>query len=100
MWKKLTSWFSGSSTPESPHPGPPEDPPPAPGWEAIEDACSALYPGQQPYEWSHRGVHAMHDLRPVPENPLEAVRIYAAPDHWHYVGFGLSELFATEPTDQ
>ena len=100
MWKKISAWFAGSSAPEAPAPAPPEELLPAPGWDALHDALAAVYPEQIPYEWAHRGVHAMHDLRPVPENPLEVVRIYAAPDHWHYVGFGLSELFETEPTDQ
>lgn len=71
-------------------------PPPAPGWEAIEKAFGNLYPGQRPRWWEHQGVHRMHDLKDPPENPLEAVAIYDAGAFWHYVSFGMSDLFAKE----
>ncbi len=76
---------------------PPDDPPPALGWEAIEKAFGAVYPDQRPAWWEHRGVHAMYDLKTPPENPLEAVAIYDGGTFWHYVSFGLSDLFGQRP---
>lgn len=83
---------------KSVQPPPPEAlPPPAPGWEAIEKAFGALYPGPPPRWWEHHGVHCIHDLNDPPENPLEAVAIYDAGAFWHYVSFGLSDLFGLKP---
>lgn len=76
--------------------GPPEPPPPAPGWDSIEKAFARLYPGQKPRHWAHNGVHRMHDLQNPPENPLDGVSIYDGGAFWHYVGFGLSDLYAKE----
>lgn len=73
-----------------------EPPPPALGWEAIEKAFGDLYSGQRPRWWEHHGVHRMHDLKRPPENPLEAVAIYDGGSFWHYVSFGMSNLFAKE----
>jgi hypothetical protein len=35
-------------------------------------------------------------LKNPPENPLEAVAIYDGGSFWHYVSFGMSDLFAKE----
>lgn len=74
----------------------PEPPPPAPGWDSIEKAFARLYPGQKPRHWAHNGVLRMHDLQNPPENPLDGVSIYDGGAFWHYVGFGLSELYTKE----
>lgn len=42
----------------------------------------------------------MHDLRVPPENPLDGVSIYDAGSFWHYVSFGLSDLYAEEPREE
>ena len=71
------------------------DEPPEPlGWRAIEDAFENLYPNQTPVHIAHNGVMAMDDLRRPPENPLDGISIYDAGAFWHYVGFGLTELYA------
>jgi suppressor of fused len=58
-----------------------------PGWEAIDSALRGLYPGVEPL---HLGTQVLWaDGGP---DPLDAVQIYPRPDHWHIVGFGLSEL--------
>lgn len=67
----------------------------APGWAAIQDACDELYPNQpDPVQWSPQ-------LPPgLGSDVLSAVSIYRAEHpawHYHYVTFGLSELF--EPKD-
>jgi suppressor of fused len=76
-----------------------ETPAPAPGWDAIEEAFEHLYPGQVLRLWEHHGVHRMHDLANPPANPLEAVRIYDGGTFWHYVSFGLSDLYRKESAD-
>ena len=73
-----------------------EENPSAPGWEAIDAAFARLYPPERKRHWAHNGVHRMHDLNNPPENPLEGVNIYDAGTFWHYVGLGLSDLFAKE----
>jgi hypothetical protein len=70
--------------------------PPAPGWDAIDSAFDALYPGQKPKHWAHKGVKRMHDLRNPPENPLDGVSVYDGGSFWHYVTYGLSELYEKE----
>jgi hypothetical protein len=78
---------------ESPPQGPPS---PAPGWDALEKAFAALYPGRSPKWWEHNGVHRMHERRDPPENPLEAVALYDSGSFWHFVSFGMSDLYAKE----
>jgi suppressor of fused-like protein len=70
--------------------------PPAPGWDAIEQAFAKVYPDQRAMQWTHQGVMRMHDLRDPPENPFDAVNIYDAGTFWHYVSFGMSELYEKE----
>jgi len=84
-----------TATPEVP----PEPAPPAPGWDAIESAFAELYPGQKARHWAHNGVMRMHDLRNPPENPFDGVSIYDGGSFWHYVSFGLSDLYARESND-
>jgi Suppressor of fused protein (SUFU) len=81
-------------------PPPVDAPAQAPGWAAIEKAFAALYPGSPPKWWEHNGVHAMHDLNNPPENPLEAVALYDAGPFWHFVSFGLSDLFGARPNEE
>ncbi len=73
---------------------------PALGWDAIESAFAALYPGQKARHWAHNGVMRMHDLRNPPENPFDGVSIYDGANFWHYVSFGLSDLYAKESNDE
>jgi len=72
---------------------------PAPGWDALAKAFAELYPGQAPKWWEHNGVHRMHERRNPPENPLEAVALYDAGPFWHFVSFGMSDLYAKESAD-
>lgn len=80
----------GSKTPSS------EENPPAPGWNVIEDVFRKHYVEQAPKWWEHKGVHRMNDLYNPPENPLEAVAIFDSKSFWHYLSFGMSDLFAKE----
>ena len=69
---------------------PPTDPDAkAPGWDAISREFARLYPRQEPI---HRA--------PIPGlafgGGLQGVSAYRAPDHWHFVTYGLSELWTKE----
>ena len=70
--------------------------PDAPGRDAIARTLDALYEGRQPrtYEnanpWSRGG-----------DDPLDAISVWerAAPiRHWHYVSYGLSDLYTKKST--
>ncbi len=58
------------------------------GLEALDAALGALYPGVEPAGWESL-------LRSDAGNadPLDEVRCYRCGDHWHYVTFGLTELY-------
>jgi hypothetical protein len=80
--------------------GAPAPPLPPLGWEAIERAFAQLYPEQKAKHWAHGGVRRMHDLDTPPQNPLEGVSVYDASSFWHYVSFGLSDLYEkTSPSE-
>jgi len=69
----------------------------SPGWDAISAALDRLYPGQEPKHYATLvkwmlggpdpldGVSAWKRLSPVP--------------HWHFMTYGLSELYAKESDD-
>ena len=61
----------------------------APGWRAIDEALARLYPEQEPMHWATKGGIHFGDA-------LQGVSAYEAAGHWHYVTYGLSELFAKE----
>jgi len=62
----------------------------APGWAAIDEAAQRVHPGQTPHQFTSA---TGYDLQSP--NPLPAIGVYEgrAPLHWHYVTYGLSELF-------
>jgi suppressor of fused-like protein len=86
--------------------GGPQDTPPkeprsaAPGWDALEKAFAELYPGRSPKWWEHNGVHRMDERRNPPANPLEAVALYDPGPFWHFVSYGMSDLYAKESEDE
>ena len=61
----------------------------APGWDAIDAALAARYGDQEP---RHVGSGA-----PPPCPAPAGCSAYAADGHWHYVTYGLSELFEPIP---
>jgi len=66
----------------------------APGWEAIDAALAPLYPGQEP---KHVGTIIKWMLGGP--DPLDGISAWKRTDpvpHWHYVSFGLSELYQKE----
>ncbi len=69
----------------------------APGWEAIDAALAPLYPGQEP-----RHVGTIIKWRLGGPDPLDGISAWKRTDpapHWHYVGYGLSELYQKESED-
>lgn len=65
------------------------------GWNAIEDAFEAVYPGQD--DPKHYGT--LISWRFGGNDPLDGISIYDGGDYWHFVTFGLSELYEKETDD-
>ena len=69
----------------------------SPGWDAIDAACARLYPDQKP---KHYGTLRRWTMGG--RDPLDGISAYkcASPvAHWHFVTYGLSELYAKETND-
>jgi len=67
------------------------------GWDAINAAMAALYPGQTP---RHFGTVLSHTLGG--NDPLDGISVYwsdAPRPHWHYVSYGFSELYDKQSDD-
>jgi hypothetical protein len=60
----------------------------APGWAAIDRALAQLYPGQVPHQFASKTAYELES-----QSPLPAISVCEAPGHWHYVTYGLTELF-------
>ncbi len=62
----------------------------APGWAAIDRAALVVHPGQTPHQFTSRTGYDLDSSSPLP-----AISVYEGrgPAHWHYVTYGLSELF-------
>lgn len=65
------------------------------GWKAIENAFAAVYPNQD--DPKHYGTLIPWSLGG--DDPLDGVSIYDGGDYWHFVTFGLSELYEKETDD-
>ena len=63
----------------------------SPGWEAINRALEPLYPGAEPQHWG-----TLLKWRMGGPDPLDGISIYEREDHWHYVSYGMSELYQKE----
>jgi hypothetical protein len=59
---------------------------PAPGWDAIDAVMTRLYGSAMPR-------HVGYQPPAAASNNLERCSAYPAPGHWHYVSYGLSELY-------
>jgi len=63
----------------------------APGWDAINAACERLYPGQEP---RHFGTLIKGWMGgPDPLDGISAYKALEPQPHWHYVTYGLSDLY-------
>ena len=64
----------------------------ASGWNAIEKEAERIYPGQN--DPKHYG--ALIKWRLGGPDPLDGISIYDGGDYWHFVTYGLSELYEKE----
>lgn len=67
------------------------------GWDAIDDALRPLYADTKPY---HLGTVLKWSLGGP--DPLDGISIYARTKpvpHWHFVSYGMSELYTKESED-
>lgn len=65
------------------------------GWDAIIEACKKIYPTQD--NPKHYGTLLRWHLGGP--DPLDGISIYDGGDYWHFVTFGLSELYRKETED-
>ena len=65
-----------------------------PGWTAIDGALARVYGEQEP---AHFGTVIKWALGG--NDPLDGMSAYRRDDHWHYVSYGLSELYEKESED-
>lgn len=71
--------------------------PPAKGWDAIDRALAPVYADQQP---KHYGTFLSYRLGG--RDPLQGISSYSRVSpvsHWHFVTYGLSELYEKESDD-
>lgn len=68
----------------------------APGWAAIDDALAKLYPRQVPHQFASKNAYDLEAASPL---PAIAVYEWSKPRHWHFVTYGLSELFEKSSAD-
>lgn len=62
------------------------------GWDAITQEYERVYPGQG--NPKHYGTLISWRLRG--NDPLDGISIYDGGDYWHFVTYGLSELYEKE----
>ncbi len=66
----------------------------SPGWDAIDKALDALYPGVEP---KHYGTIMPYRLGgPDPITGISVYKPESPVPHWHYVTYGFSELYNKE----
>lgn len=65
------------------------------GWKAIEEAFLKVYPGQD--DPMHFGTLIPWSLGGP--DPLDGISVYDGGDYWHFVTYGLSELYEKESED-
>lgn len=68
----------------------------APGWAALDAALQRLYPTQVPHQYTSQTAY-----EPGSASPLPAISVWegSRPAHWHFVTYGLSELFEKTSPD-
>lgn len=66
------------------------------GWDAITSEFQRIYPGQD--KPKHYATMISYQLGG--NDPLQGISIYDAGDSWHFVSYGLSELYDKESTNK
>ena len=62
------------------------------GWDAITNLCDKIYPNQE--NPKHYGTLISWKLGG--NDPLKGISIYDGGDYWHFITYGLSELYEKE----
>jgi hypothetical protein len=70
---------------------------PVPGWDAINAALEPTYGEVEPLHWGT--VKRWRNGGPDPLDGISAYRVDGPPPHWHFVSYGLSELYRKESED-
>ena len=68
----------------------------APGWDAIDSYVGSRYGHRLPHQFTSSTPYELDKA-----NPLPAVTVWesGAPPSWHYVSYGLTELFEKSSSD-
>lgn len=66
------------------------------GWDAITDECERIYPNQK--NPKHYGTLIKWILGG--NDPLDGISIYDGGDYWHFVTYGLSEIYGKETNNK
>lgn len=66
------------------------------GWDAITEECERAYPSQK--DPKHYGTLISWELGG--NDPLAGISIYDGGDYWHFVTYGLTELYEKESEDK
>lgn len=66
------------------------------GWDAITTECNRIYPKQE--NPKHYGTLISWSLGG--NDPLDGISVYDGGDYWHFVTYGLSELYEKETDDK
>ena len=62
------------------------------GWDAITELCDEIYPDQK--NPKHYGTLISWELGG--NDPLRGISVYDGGDYWHFITYGLSELYEKE----
>ena len=65
------------------------------GWDAITNECNRIYPNQE--NPKHYGT--LISWKFGGNDPLDGISIYDGGNYWHFVTYGLSELYEKETDD-
>jgi hypothetical protein len=77
----------------------PDDDEEAPGWDAIDAAFEHLYPGRAPHHWGTDFAARVMLGGPEALDGLSAYRADEPVPHWHWVTYGLTELYDKDSED-
>lgn len=66
------------------------------GWDAISKECERIYPEQK--NPKHYGTLIKWSLGG--KDPLDGISIYDGGDYWHFVTYGMTELYEKESENQ
>lgn len=66
------------------------------GWDAIDELCRKVYPDQL----NPKHYAPLFKYRFGGNDPLDGISVYDAKDYWHFITYGLTELYEKESDDK